>query len=232
MYRPQWDMPPPPPPGTGPTSFQGGGGGAEVFCLNIFSGAPDLKTCVPMFYRAKKFFYDHIPTTGDYLCNTLSKRLESPKKRKRLAWKSSGFALNLSVFYPNIASWKIQGGLHPRRTPMTMSNICTKNKNNNNVTMQNTEGKKSFLFAVWYCLSAAYPCDVWQVLPRGLRSRHPALGTTWPVPLRILQRRTSTFTWMMARLWLLTGCCSAVPQTSSVVSLIRSFQRYSNFFFY
>ena len=66
----------------------------------------------------KKFLYDQISTTEDYIC---SKRFESKTKFDPkisfctwifvpLARISSGFARILLVFCPNMATWKIHGG--------------------------------------------------------------------------------------------------------------------------
>ena len=81
-----------------------------------FSGVPDLKKLLAqreglmhLFFTVpkKKILYDHI-TTEDYivyLCNTRSKHFEREREKKtspKIKW-----------FCPNIASWKILGGLQP-----------------------------------------------------------------------------------------------------------------------
>ena len=87
-------------------------GGAEVFCPNIFSGAPDLKNSVGgkgggggglmhlFLLCQKKFLYDHIPTTEDYICVIHEASVWKAKKRKEACPKIKWFCPNITCVLP------------------------------------------------------------------------------------------------------------------------------------
>ena len=106
-----------------------GGGGAEVFCPNIFPGAPSLKTRSAggggggggarapfFFYRVQNLF--HISTAEDYVIHVYSERLERKKKgllpENQVVWpdyylfvarKLSAFA-RISLFFARM--WPLE----------------------------------------------------------------------------------------------------------------------------